>query len=273
MRPAAYSPGRIALTSVLVLAFMALGLIAGQWQWGRYETRSDALAAQDRAAGLPTVPLASVLTTDDPDPGDANWRTVTVSGVIDPTDIAELRGRAIDNTASIQYLAWVRTPAGESVLVNLGWTPRAEPIPLTIPAGTITVTGTVRAFEADNGKRGTRINPVQMRGIDGTVFQAYLMADSVCGDDGCLADVEPVPTPQLSTGPHLSYAMQWWLLLVAAAPIGVWLTVRDARHERERLAAQNGSPVVDTPRDSPKPTRRASSKKELPSDEDVEDAL
>ncbi len=272
-RPSAYSPGRIALTAVLVLAFMAVGLIAGKWQWGRYETRSDALAAQDRAAGLPTVPLASVLTTDDVLPGDATWRTVTQVGVIDPIDIVQLRGRSIDSAATIQYLAWIHDAEGRTVLLNLGWTPRAEPVEPTIPTGTVTVTGIVRAFEDDNGKPGTRINPVQMGSFDGEGFNAYLMVDTACGNAGCLSGIEPVPVPQLSTGPHLSYAMQWWLLLVAAAPIGVWLTVRDARLERERLAVEGGLPAQDHKHDAPKPARRASSKRELPSDEDIEDAL
>lgn len=252
---------------------MAVGLVAGKWQWGRYETRSDALAAQDRAAGLPTVPLASVLSTDDGAPGDANWRTVTWVGAIDPTDVVQLRGRSIDGTATIQYLAWIHDSDGRTVLLNLGWTPRADPEVPRIPEGPVTVTGIVRAFEPDNGKKGTRINPVQMGSFDGEGFNAYLMVMSACGDNGCVTGLEAVPTPQLSTGPHLSYAMQWWLLLVAAAPIGIWLTVRDARLERERWTTAHGSPVGRTPHDSLERGRRASSTRHIPSDEDIEDAL
>ena len=237
MRPAAYAPRRIALTVVIVLALMAIGLMAGRWQWGRYETKSHALHAQQAAFGQPTVPLESIMTPADAGPGAADWRKVTVTGVIDKTDLVQLRGRTIDSNATIQYLAWIRTSTkGESVLLNLGWTPRSQPTAPHIPSGAVTVTGTVRAFETDNGKPGTRITPAQMGGTDGKPLGAYLMVESACGDSDCLGGVAPVPLPQLSLGPHLSYAMQWWLLLVGSAPVGVWLTVRDARLERERLA-------------------------------------
>ena len=280
VRPAAYSPGRIALTAVIVLALMALGLVAGKWQWGRYETKAHALHAQQRAAGLPTVPLASVMTTDDATPGDADWRIVTEEGVIDPSDVVQLRGRSIDGTASIQYLAWIHDFDGHTVLLNLGWTPRAAPQSPHIPEGTVTVTGTVRSFETDNGRQGTRINPVQMNSFDGEGVNAYLMVDSACGDAGCVTGVKPVPLPELSTGPHLSYAMQWWLLLVAAAPVGVWLTVRDARLERERPALGSERPALeggqvpgDGKRGSTSGAPRPSTKRAQLSDEEIEDAL
>lgn len=294
VRPAAYSPGRIALTAAIVLALMVVGLIAGRWQWGRYETKAHALHAQQSAAGLPTVPLDSLMTTDDQGPGAADWRTVTEEGVIDASDIVQLRGRSVDGTASIQYLAWVHDAQGHTVLLNLGWTPRDDPQPAAIPEGPVTVTGVVRSLEADNGREGTRVTPAQMGSFDGEAYQAYLMVTSACGESGCLTGVDPVPIPELSTGPHLSYAMQWWLLLVAAAPVGVWLTVRDARLERELAANSSGANSSATsrsgaassggrPEDIPAriipPAARATSpgrkraRNTRPSDEEIEDAL
>lgn len=274
MRPAAYAPRRIALTVVIVLALMAIGLVAGRWQWGRYETKSHALHAQQAATGLPTVPLESIMTTADTGPGAADWRKVTVTGVIDQKDLVQLRGRTIDTNATIQYLAWIHTsPKGQAVLLNLGWTSRTEPTAPSIPSGVVTVTGTVRAFDSDNGRPGTRITPAQMSGANGNILAAYLMVDSACGGSGCLDGVAPVPLPELSLGPHLSYAMQWWLLLVASAPVGVWLTVRDAHLERERLGG-NGAPVPEEQKkDVEVEALRRPAKRTRPSDEDIEDAL
>ena len=253
---------------------MALGLVAGKWQWGRYETKSHALQAQQRAAGLPTVPFESIMTTADTGPGAADWRIVTVTGVIDSKDLVQLRGRTIDGNASIQYLAWIRpSGGGAAVLLDLGWTPREQPQAPRIPTGVVTVTGTVRAFESDNGRPGTRITPSQMASTGGGVLDAYLMVDSACGDGGCLAGVTPVPLPALSLGPHLSYAMQWWLQLVAAAPIGVWLTVRDAKLEREGLGGGSETTAVQRGDDVATETRRRQAKRARPSDEEIEDAL
>lgn len=246
---------------------MALGLVAGRWQWGRYEARSDAKAAYDAAQDLPAAPLGALLTASDAEAGDAAWRTATITGVIDDADVVALRGRSVGGTASLQYLAWIRTAQGEAVLLNLGWAPRSGAQPPSIPAGEVTVTGIVRELESDNGRAGTRIAPAQMGGIDVPVLPAYLMVTSACGDAGCVEGVEPVPVPELSLGPHLSYALQWWLLMVAAAPVAVVLTRRDAHHERERALAADaeaGPAAVKVP-------KRASAKR--PTDEEIEDAL
>ena len=267
-RPAAYRPARIALTVVAVIAAMALGLVAGKWQWGRYETKHAAVAAQAAADGAPVVDLLTLMTTDDPGPGPAAWREVTVTGILEREQVVELRGRSVDSTASLQYLTWLHTACGQTVLINLGWAPRSSATALTLPAGEVTVAGIVRAFEADNGKPGTRITPHQMDSIDGEVIQAYVMAQSTCAADACVAGLSAVPMPELSLGPHLSYAMQWWLLTVVAAPLGFWITRRDAQHERERDAEGSEAPA---PRAR---TRTATGgKPRRPTDEEIEDAL
>jgi cytochrome oxidase assembly protein ShyY1 len=269
LRPAAYRPRRIALTVIVVLAAMVLGVIAGAWQWGRYEARAEALAGQAAAEGKPVANLEDLIDPGALEPGAAQWRTATVTGVLDPASLTELRGRSIDNTASLQYLAWIHTQTGRSVLVNLGWQPRTGATPPTLPGEPVTVTGIVRAFEEDNGKPGTRINPLQMSGIDGEVVQGYLMARSTCGASGRASSLEPVPTPSLSLGPHVSYALQWWLLAAVAAPLGIGITRRDAHHEREREAAAAGAPSPRKPPKAPKVPKQGRS----PTDEEIEDAL
>ena len=269
-RPAAYAPGRLVVTALVVLALMAVGLVAGRWQWGRYETRSQAKADYEAAQGLPTAPLTSMLTAVDTAPGSASWRTATVTGVIDEQSMVALRGRSLDDTATLQYLSWIHTAQGESVLLNLGWVPRSGGQPPTIPAGEVTVTGTVRALEAVNGRPGTRISPAQMGAVDGAALQAYLMVETACGASGCVEGVEPVPVPELSLGPHLSYALQWWLLSVGAGPVAVVLTRRDASHERVRAAAAAGAEEGQAPTGAP--AKKSTRPKRL-TDEEIEDAL
>ncbi len=270
-RPAAYGPRRIALTAAVVLAAMALGLVAGAWQWGRYETRSHAVEAQAAAEGKPVADLEELIDRDAQGPGEADWRTATVTGALDADSVMELRGRSVQNTASLQYLAWVHTASGRTVLVNLGWQPRSTAAAPVLPNEQVTVTGVVRAVEADNGRPGTRITPLQMNGIEGEVIPAYVMATSTCGASGCIEGLEPVPMPNLSLGPHLSYALQWWLLTVVAAPLGVWITRRDALHERERDAADAADAGAPSPRKPAKASK--ASKQKPPTDEEIEDAL
>lgn len=271
-RPAAYRPRRVAITALAVLAAMALGIVAGNWQWNRYETKLHAANAQAAAQGKPVADLESLIDRDAVGPGSAEWRTATVTGVLDSDALLELRGRRVDNQASLQYLTWLHTPSGRSVLINLGWQPRSGATAPTLPDGSVTITGIVRAFEADNGRPGTRITPNQMSGVDGDVIPAYLMARSTCDSSGCLRSLEPTPMPDLSLGPHLSYALQWWLLTAVAAPLGIWVTRRDALHERERQGVEDGQPESSAPPKPPKAPKRARQRRE-PTDEEIEDAL
>lgn len=284
------------LTALAVLAVIALGLVAGRWQWGRYETKSHALAAQDRAQSLAPAPLGALLTPGE-DAGDVQWRVATASGTLDAGSLTEVRGRSVDDTPSLQYVAWLRVDDGTSVLVNLGWTPRAQAVAPDLPDGPVTVEGVLRSLEPDNGKPGTRISPAQVPGGGRGAIDAYLMATSACGTAGCVEGLEPVPSPDLSLGPHLSYALQWWLLALAAAPIGVVVTRRDAALERERWEAEASgeggtggtselaeaaAPAGRAPtaaatggESAPARRRRGSlwGRHDGPSDEDIEDAL
>lgn len=242
------------IAAVAVVALIALGIVAGRWQYGRYEERSAALAAQEAAATLPPTTLEDALASD----RSAVWREVTVTGTIAADSITELRGRSVENTASLQYLAWLDTGDG-AVLINLGWAPRTADTVIDVPQGAVVVAGTARDMEPDDGRRddgATRIVPDQMPTAPGEVAPVWVSATSVCAVDGaaCLDALAPVPSPSLRLGPHLSYAWQWWLLALVALPLVTWLMVRDAEHADAGTAAR-------------RPRRRE------PTDEEIEDAL
>ena len=280
-RPAAYRPLRLLGTTLAVLAVIALGIVAGRWQWDRYEVRHDAAEAQQRAEGLPVVDLRELVSVGDEDAGDAQWREASATGTLDADAVLEIRGRSIDRAASIQYVTWLHLEDGSAVLVNLGWQHRADATGPALPDGPVTVTGIVRSLEPVNDRPGTRITPEHMADPGAGVLPAYLMARSACGEEGCVEGVEPVPEPSLSLGPHMSYAFQWWLLAVAAAPIAIALTRRDARLERERMAQEADAEAPSRDEEVPaaaappraKTTRRFLDRHNGPSDEEVEDAL
>lgn len=270
-RPAAYAPARIALTVLVVLVVMALGLVAGRWQWERYETKKTASDAYAAAQDSPAQTLSSLAAAGPVH--DSQWRLATVTGTLDAASLTELRGRSIEGTPSLQYLAWLDAEDGTSVIVNLGWAPREGAREPHLPSDPVTVTGVVRAFEADNGRPGTRIVPDQMPPPRGQALDGYLMAREACGVDGCVEGLEPVPVPEISLGPHLSYALQWWLLVVAAGPIAIWLTRRDAKHERMRASRSAGADAESAPPFRPATSPRRQRKPRGPSDEEIEDAL
>ena len=269
----------IALAVVITLAVIALGIVAGKWQYGRYQTRAAAVEAFEAAEGKPSVDIAALIASGDlaaSDSGSAGaltgppfpeWRTVSVEGTFDQGSVTALRGRTVDGVATLQYLAWFDTLDG-ALLVNVGWAPRDDALEVTLPAGTLLIEGILRNQEHDDGREGegaTRIVANQVPHGDPTAsypepLPGWLMLREPCEDSGCLETaLQPVPVPQLGLGPHLSYAFQWWLLALMAPLATFALLRRDARLERESVTEAVATASKRRPR--------------RPSDEEIEDAL
>lgn len=258
-----FSVARIAVAATIAASVVALGVVAGLWQFGRYQVRADALSAAQAAQRLPVVPWSHVVTGSEL----PEWRTVTLTGHFESESVTALRGRTVEREATLQYLVWFISE-NRAVLVNAGWVPREAALDVALPTGEVTLEGTVRAQEPDDGKRGegaTRITALQMPTPSAAAQPGWLMVREPCDEAGCLGTpLQPVPPPQLSLGPHLSYAFQWWLLAAAAPVITVAVLRRDARHAGER--ALEGTRAAPRLRREPRRARQLS-------DEEIEDAL
>ena len=267
------------LVALVTLAVIALGIVAGAWQFGRYQTRAAAVEAFEAAEGIPPVALTSLVADGELASGDTGsagafagasvpeWRSITADGSFDQGSVTALRGRSVDGVATLQYLAWFHTDDG-ALLVNVGWAPREDALEVTLPAGTLQIEGILRRQETDDGREGegaTRIVASQVPYGDPTAsypepLPGWLMLREPCDDSGCVGTpLQPVPVPQLGLGPHLSYAFQWWLLALMAPLAAVLLLRRDARLERESVTETVATASKRRPR--------------RPSDEDIEDAL
>jgi cytochrome oxidase assembly protein ShyY1 len=160
------------------------------------------------------------------------------------------------------------------VLVDVGWSPRDGGTDPTLPSTEVTIEGIFRVQETDDGRRGdgaTRIVAAQVPAPPpdaGEPLPGYLMLREPCTDDGCLGtEIRPAPLPQLSLGPHLSYAYQWWLLALLAPFGAVYLLRRDARLEREALGEAQGDHATAAS------SRERRGARKQPTDEEIEDAL
>lgn len=268
-KPRAYRAPAIALAVFATLAVVALGIVAGRWQYGRYEARADAVRAFAAAAAMPDAELAELVAQGPTWLKGSEWRAVSATGTFDAETLTALRGRSIDGTAALHYLAWLSTEQGP-LLVDVGWLPRDATHTVELPAGEVEIAGIMRAQEPDDGRRGdgaTRIVAAQVPPPPdaGEPLPGYVMLREPCEPEGCLGTgLQPVPLPQLSLGPHLSYAFQWWLLALLAPFAAVFLVRRDARLEREARGEAAEA-------ESPPPSRRTRPKRL--SDEEIEDAL
>ena len=274
-RPARRALGIAALV-LAALAISALLIIAGRWQWGRHETRSHTLAAFEAAAVMPVAPLPELvsapLTPSDPDalPAGSEWRGATASGTFVLDSLTILRNRAIEGARVSEYLAWFDTDEG-ALLVLVGWGPLGAGAEAPqLPQGRVEIEVLLRNQEPDDGKRGdgaTRIVAGRMPPSLRPALAGYGVLRGEC-DAACEASYgRRVPDPQLSLGPHLAYAVQWYGLAVVA-PLGVAMLLARGRGE--------AGPNEPGPTHASGPARRRPARLNSargPTDEEIEDAL
>lgn len=216
----------------LVVAAVVVMVNLGFWQLRRLEERQDFNAQVEARADLDAVPIDELVVSGT-DPSGLEWRLVTATGTFRSEQIPvfnrSLNGRAGDN-----LLAILDRDDGTTVLVNRGFVPPDEQPPP--PDGEVTVVGRVR--DSQDRRRGgltdrtddpfegvQRIEVRQIAGqVGGTFLPVYVdlvASDPAVGD----ADPLPIPDPELSEGPHLSYAAQWFIFGVCVL-VGWVLAVR-----------------------------------------------
>ncbi len=168
----------------------------------------------------------------------------------------------------------LRLEDGKVFFVDRGWVAvaGADEVPATLPAaptGEVTVQARLRASEPEifgrssSGRSVASINlPELQRLLDAesayTGAYGQLVSESPAGETGILPE-----RPERDEGPHLSYALQWYVFIVIAA-IGVAYA---ARQEYRSLNAGDASVVREDARRAARKSRRG------PSDADEEDAL
>jgi cytochrome oxidase assembly protein ShyY1 len=132
---------------------------------------------------------------------------------------------------------WVITPLkldnDQVILVNRGWIPIAESstsqqeIPSS-PQGDVTIIGYVQTLK-DTRREPEDLPLNQINYLNSTNFSSqplstnYLQLASMTPMDN---QVAIIPLPELSNGPHFSYAIQW-ILFALMLPIGWYVLLKN----------------------------------------------
>jgi surfeit locus 1 family protein len=229
------------LSHVMVVVLVVTMVNLGLWQLRRMDERSE---HNDLIAGRQAAPVVAVDEllhgTGGPREVDAvRFRKVTASGTYDAGGTIEVRNRTLDGLPGV----WIVTPLqmgnGEQVAIVRGFASLAPTGSADLPAppgGQVTVTGTVVSPQGFDGTAPRDIAPlVDEPGMLPGVILAEISdppeANMVSDDAGAAAVADPatalhpVPLPELSDGPHLSYAVQWFIFSTIAV-VGYPLVLR-----------------------------------------------
>lgn len=237
------------LGHVLVVVAVAAFLTAGLWQLDRRDARREenALVAE-RSTGAP-VPIDELLGEHGEDPAALAYRAATVTGRYAVADEVVVTGRSFDGAPGMHVLTPLVTDEGRTVVVDRGWVPyEAQPDPpITAalpPQGEITVTGVLFPDQpgARSGPEGAGSGEIDyMTSVDLGLVATPELPPLVPVHLAITAQDPPggplpraAEPPPLDEGPHLNYALQWFLftgIALIGYPLLVWRTARDRRRE------------------------------------------
>ncbi len=233
------------------LAFFALCLFLGQWQFGRHQERAASAERIERHYAAAPVALEEVLPPGAGEfPQDSEWTRVRVTGSYAQDGQLMARNRPQNVVYGYEVLVPLRLADGSAILVDRGWVPnagRADILPQVppAPAGQVTVTGWLRPGEP---ALGDQLPPGHLASISLTqasqltglrLRPAYVVLDAE--DDGSgTAPARPqrLLPPDTGTGSHLAYSLQWWGASVTGFVI---VAVYLRREVRDDLASSSGA--------------------------------
>ncbi|GAB2481100.1 SURF1 family protein [Luteococcus sediminum] len=245
---------------VLFVVLLAAAFIRlGEWQLHRLDWRREVNARIVAYQQQPVKPYQEVFGGEVRD--DQQWQRVRVRGTFDAAHEIQAMYRNQADQAGSEAITPMRTEQGDWILVSRGFLPRSRganevavlPPP---PKGTVEVVGYVRRSE--NGKPNA-ITPVdaKVRLVNSEAISQTLPYRALDGYVGVISStppqgggLEPMVPPELTEGPHLSYAMQWFTFtVIAVAGVGVLIRndLRDKRRaeaKAQRLATREPEPTA-----------------------------
>lgn len=250
---------------VLVVALVAAMVTAGLWQLDRLD---DKRAYRDLVAERQEQPMAEVAAlidaadeVGDPAVDDVLYRSATATGTYLDDETVVVENRTFNGSPG----GWVLTPLelddGTALVVNrgfIGFDREGRVVAPPAPDGPIAVTGLV--FPSQQREGIGRADPddgtldVLLRAdleryqsrLDVDLLPAYLQlvaSDPVEATAPGEAQLVPLGEPEPDLGPHLAYAVQWFIFSTIASGGYLLLLWRVAR-DRAREESLRAVPIV-----------------------------
>jgi surfeit locus 1 family protein len=228
-----FRPRWIGLT-VFAIAAVVLCVLLGLWQLDRLDGRRATNERIEAGRAAEPAPLQDLLVEG----GGLDYRQAVATGRYDPSHEVILYGRTLEGRPGNHVLTPLVLTDGRAIIVDRGWVPFemdeppiAEAAP---PGGRVEVSGTLLAPEPGGAgsiqpgaDKVTTVRSVDVEAIARDVPYDLLPWFLQLRDQSPASGALPVPEPpaELTQGPHLSYALQWFAFAVIAA-VGYLVLIR-----------------------------------------------
>ena len=167
------------------------------------------------------------------------WRLTNIKGTFSKDNQELVRNRYYEGKFGFEVLTLFTAVTGENFWVDRGWvaagkdasTPPDVPV---IDDGINTITARIRSENLSRQLQGSffvtsakSVKPDSIAKIQGVDAQPYYL-DLISSSNGKVAPLTEIQLPELSSGPHYAYALQW-LAFAVLALIGRILLFREAQ--------------------------------------------
>lgn len=225
---------------VAIGALVALMVNLGFWQLHRLDERKSVNAQVAEHIATPVADFSAIVTSNG-DQSELEWRLVRLTGTYIADEMVHIVNRSQNGAAGRDIVMPFMFAEGRKVLINRGFIPLTVDIPPT-PIGEVTVVGHLRpsqkrsALGAIDPSEGTlaEMQRIDISRIDqqttGSLESMYVQLVESTPPETVLS---VVPLPELTNGPHLSYAFQWFFF-TAVALFGWIFVVRRKISEASR---------------------------------------
>lgn len=227
---------------ILIAVLLLAGLVCarlGFWQLGRLAERRGANRLAIEARGAPAVRLPEEVGAA----GDLAQRRVVAVGRYDPAREIVIRGEALNGVPGVHIVTPLRMAGRDTaILVNRGFVPAPDAV--TVETDNLREEGEVRVegIALPVGEGGGM--PIERRGrmtwgrLDRAALREYIPYPILpvhlrqSPDPSLPRLPRRVPAPTLDDGPHLNYAVQWFLFGAMSVVFAVLVVARADRGPR-----------------------------------------
>ena len=221
-------PRWIILTFLLAILIYLFIELSG-WQFDRYHQRIDRNKDFVTAvAGVP-IPIENVSQLNNL----KQWGKVSLSGQYLDAESKLVRKRYLKNSLGFWVLTPFQLTNKEIILVNRGWIPSANSSTseLAIPSSPtqqVLIEGYLQPMEKFKENPAdlpsNQINDINIEKFQGSIYPNFYV--QIGKSNPAEKDIGIIYLPEVSNGPHLSYAIQW-ILFALLLPIGWYVLLKN----------------------------------------------